>query len=74
MQQVVGEAESQGLNPFLCAASCMYFIPRRVSVVLIRPCRLGKPGFYEKFGFKEVGKPVMLAEGTVEGVSSGLVL
>ncbi|KAJ9103788.1 hypothetical protein QFC21_002250 [Naganishia friedmannii] len=40
---------------------------KRSGLNIILPAGSGVSGFYEKFGFEVVGKPVMLGDGTIEG-------
>jgi GNAT superfamily N-acetyltransferase len=71
MIRVIEHAQEQGLNIGLTALSGKCFPLRQTQRLNFNPPSLkGKPSFYAKVGFKEVSPPVMLANGTIEGVSA----
>jgi GNAT superfamily N-acetyltransferase len=70
MSAVLHDAKQRHLNVALCSTSGK-FCNRGKTHTNDAP---GNPGFYEKFGFREVEKPVMLGEGKVQGVCTELYL
>jgi hypothetical protein len=70
-RHLIALAKEQGLNIALTATSGKLHttLPACNSEMLISRTSIGKSAFWTKFGFVEVAPHIMLANGTVEGVS-----